>query len=94
LGKYVISADTGAYHIAALADIPFVAIFSGGVKSEARLAFYKKYEAVEPMELNCHPCWDEGCKDPDIRWKKEPCRTMIRPEDVIKKFEKLIKKYN
>ena len=40
LGKYVISTDTSAYHIAALSRIPFLAIFTGGVKPAARLNFY------------------------------------------------------
>ena len=42
LGKYVISTDTSAYHIAALSGIPFLAIFTGGMKPEARLSNYSK----------------------------------------------------
>jgi GT2 family glycosyltransferase/ADP-heptose:LPS heptosyltransferase len=94
LGKYVISTDTSAYHIAALSGIPFLAIFTGGVKPEARLGFYDKYEVLEPpASLECYPCWDEGCKDLSVRWKKDPCRLIIKPEEVIEKFKELIKKY-
>jgi GT2 family glycosyltransferase/ADP-heptose:LPS heptosyltransferase len=94
LGKYVISTETGAYHIAALASIPFLAIFTGGVKPETRLNFYSKYEYVEPpASLECYPCWDEGCKDLSLRWRKEPCRLLIKPEEVIEKFRKLVEKY-
>ena len=94
LGKYVVSTDTSAYHIAALSGIPFLAIFTGGVKPEARLSFYEKYEALEPpASLKCHPCWDEGCKDLSVRWKKDPCRLGILPEQAIEKFKELVKKY-
>ena len=94
LGKYVISTDTSAYHIAALSAIPFLAIFTGGVTPEARLSFYSKYEVLEPSKnLACYPCWDEGCKDVSVRWKKDPCRLMIKPEQAIEKFNDLIKKY-
>lgn len=94
LGKYVISSDTCAYHIAALSGIPFLTIFSGGIKPEARLNHYEKYEFVEPPQsLTCYPCWDQGCTDPLIRWRKDPCRLLIKPEKVIQKFKKLVKKY-
>jgi GT2 family glycosyltransferase/ADP-heptose:LPS heptosyltransferase len=94
LGSYVVSTDTSAYHIAALADIPFLAIFTGGVKPEARLAFYRRWEAVEPPPtLTCHPCWDEGCKDPYVRWQRDPCRTAVTPEMVISKLRKLVSTY-
>jgi GT2 family glycosyltransferase/ADP-heptose:LPS heptosyltransferase len=94
LGKYVISTDTSAYHIAALSGIPFLAIFTGGVKPEARIGFYGKYEVLEPpASLKCYPCWDEGCKDLSVRWKKDPCRLIIKPEDAIEKFKKLVEKY-
>jgi len=94
LGKYVISTDTSAYHIAAFSGIPFLAIFTGGVKPESRVKFYSKYEVVEPpADLECHPCWDKGCTDPAIRWKNDPCRTSIPPEVVIEKFKELVEKY-
>jgi GT2 family glycosyltransferase/ADP-heptose:LPS heptosyltransferase len=94
LGKYVISTDTSAYHIAALSGIPFLAIFTGGIKPEARLGFYEKYEVLEPpASLECYPCWDEGCKDLTVRWKKDPCRLIIKPEEVVEKFRKLVEKY-
>ena len=94
LGSYVISTDTSAYHIAALADIPFLAIFTGGVKPEARLSFYRRWEAVEPPPiLTCHPCWDEGCKDMAVRWRREPCCIIVTPEMVIDKFHKLVSTY-
>jgi ADP-heptose:LPS heptosyltransferase/GT2 family glycosyltransferase len=93
-GKYVISTDTSAYHIAALSGIPFLAIFTGGVKPESRLGNYSKYEVLEPpASLKCYPCWDEGCKDLSVRWRKEPCRLAIKPEETIEKFKKLVKKY-
>jgi ADP-heptose:LPS heptosyltransferase len=93
-GKYVISTDTSAYHIAALSGIPFLAIFTGGVKPESRLGNYSKYEVLEPpASLGCYPCWDEGCKDLSVRWKKEPCRLAIKPEEAIEKFKKLVEKY-
>ena len=95
LGKYVISTDTSAYHVAALAGIPFLAIFTGGVKPESRLSFYDKYEALDPpASLKCYPCWDQGCKDLSLRWKKEPCRMIISPEEAIEKFKKLVDKYS
>lgn len=94
LGKYVISTDTSAYHIAAFSGIPFLAIFTGGVKAESRVTYYSKCETVQPpADLECHPCWDKGCADLAIRWKSDPCRTSIPPEVVIKKFEELVKKY-
>ena len=93
LGKYVISTDTSACHIAALSGIPFLAIFTGGVLAEARLSYYQKYEVIEPKGLECHPCWDTGCTDHSIRWKKDPCRLMVTPEEVIAKFDALITKY-
>jgi GT2 family glycosyltransferase/ADP-heptose:LPS heptosyltransferase len=94
LGKYVISTDTSAYHIAALSGVPFLAIFTGGIKPESRLSFYEKYEVLEPpASLKCYPCWDEGCKDLSVRWKKDPCRLIIKPEEVIEKFKDLVKKY-
>jgi len=94
LGKYVISTDTSAYHIAAMAGIPFLAIFTGGVKPEARVSHYEKYEVLEPpSSLKCYPCWDEGCKDLSVRWKKDPCRLLIKPEEAIGKFKELIEKY-
>jgi GT2 family glycosyltransferase/ADP-heptose:LPS heptosyltransferase len=94
LGKYVISADTSAYHIAALSRIPFLAIFTGGVKPAARLNFYTQYEAVEPpASLGCHPCWDEGCKDLSVRWQRDPCRLLVTPEEVIEKFTRLMSRF-
>ena len=94
LGKYVISTDTSAYHIAAFSGIPFLAIFTGGVKPESRVKFYSKYEVVEPpADLACHPCWDKGCTDLAVRWKNDPCRTSITPEMVIDKFKKLVEGY-
>jgi len=94
LGKYVISTDTSATHIAALAGIPFLAIFTGGMTPESRLNLYEKYEALAPpASLKCYPCWDEGCKDLSVRWKKDPCRLAILPEEVIEKFRKLVREY-
>ena len=93
LGKYIISSDTSACHIAALAGIPFLAIFTGGVLANARLNFYEKYEVIEPNGLDCYPCWDVGCKQKSLRWKKEPCRLMLTPEAVIAKFETLVKNH-
>ena len=93
LGKYIISSDTSACHIAALAGIPFLAIFTGGVLAKARLNFYEKYEVIEPNGLDCYPCWDVGCKLPTLRWKQEPCRLMLTPEAVIAKFETLVQKH-
>jgi len=93
LGKYVISTDTSACHIAALSGIPFLAIFTGGVLAEARLSYYEHYEVIEPKGLDCYPCWDVGCKDHSVRWKKDPCRLMLTPEEVIAKFKTLVKKY-
>ncbi len=93
LGKYIISSDTSACHIAALAGIPFLAIFTGGVLAKARLNFYQKYEVIEPNGLDCYPCWDVGCKHPTLRWKQEPCRLMLTPEAVISKFETLVRKH-
>ncbi len=94
LGEYVISTDTSAYHIAALSGIPFLAIFTGGMTPESRLNLYKKYEALTPPKsLKCYPCWDEGCKDLSVRWKKDPCRLAIKPEEAIEKFKKLVEKY-
>jgi GT2 family glycosyltransferase/ADP-heptose:LPS heptosyltransferase len=92
--KYVVSTDTSAYHIAALCGIPFLAIFTGGVLPESRLSYYDKYEVVESdKKLPCYPCWDEGCIDPLIRWKKEPCRVQLKPERVISAFKQLVEKY-
>lgn len=94
LGTYVISTDTSAYHIAALSDTPFLAIFTGGILPEARLSYYSKYEVAQPPKtLACYPCWDEGCKDMCVRWKKDPCRIMIKPKEVIEKFQKLVSNY-
>jgi GT2 family glycosyltransferase/ADP-heptose:LPS heptosyltransferase len=94
MAKYVISTDTSAYHIAALSKISFLAIFTGGVKPEARVKYYKNYEIIEPpASLKCYPCWDEGCQDPKIRWQKDPCCLLIKPQEVIKKFKELVKKY-
>ncbi len=93
LGKYVISSDTSACHVAGLSGIPFLAIFTGGVLAESRLNYYRKYEVIEPQGLDCYPCWDVGCKDRSIRWKKESCRLMLTPELVIERFRKLILKY-
>jgi 2-polyprenyl-3-methyl-5-hydroxy-6-metoxy-1,4-benzoquinol methylase/GT2 family glycosyltransferase/ADP-heptose:LPS heptosyltransferase len=93
LGSYVISTDTSACHVAGLANIPFLAIFTGGVLASARLGYYEKYEVLEPEGLSCFPCWDEGCKDLSIRHKKEPCRLMLTPDRVILKFKDLVQKY-
>ncbi len=94
LGKYVISTDTSAYHIAALSRIPFLAIFTGGVKPAARLNFYTDYEVVEPpASLGCYPCWDVGCKDLSVRWQSDPCRIQVRPEEVIAKFKRLVARF-
>lgn len=94
LGRYVISTDTSAYHVAALAGIPFLAIFTGGMTPESRLNLYEKYEVcAPPKSLECYPCWDEGCKDLAVRWKKDPCRLVIKPEEVIKKFKRLVERY-
>lgn len=94
LGSYVISTDTSACHVAGLANIPFLAIFTGGVPASARLGYYEKYEVLEPEGLPCFPCWDEGCKDLSIRHKKEPCRLMLTPDRVIMKFKDLVQKNN
>jgi GT2 family glycosyltransferase/ADP-heptose:LPS heptosyltransferase len=94
LGQYVISTDTSAYHIAALSRIPFLAIFTGGVRPAARLNFYTRYEAVEPpASLRCHPCWDEGCKDLSVRWQRDPCRLSVTPGEVIEKFTRLMSRF-
>ena len=94
MGKYVISTDTSAYHIAALSGIPFLAIFTGGVKPEARLKFYTDYEvAAPPPSLDCYPCWDVGCKDLSVRWQSDPCRLAVTPEEVIGKFHRLVARF-
>jgi ADP-heptose:LPS heptosyltransferase/GT2 family glycosyltransferase len=94
LGAYVISTDSSAYHIAAMAGIPFLAIITGGVKPEARLNYYKDFEVVEPpASLPCYPCWDMGCTDLSVRWKTDPCRIMITPEEVIEKFKRLVARF-
>jgi ADP-heptose:LPS heptosyltransferase len=94
LGRYVISTDTSAYHIAALSGIPFLAIFTGGVRPEARLNLYEKYEvAAPPDSLACYPCWDEGCRDLSVRWRGDPCRLAITPAMVIAKFKRLVAQY-
>jgi GT2 family glycosyltransferase/ADP-heptose:LPS heptosyltransferase len=94
LGKYVISTDTSAYHIAALARIPFLAIFTGGVKPAARLNFYTNYEVAEPpADLDCYPCWDVGCKNLSVRWKSDPCRLSVTPDEVIEKFKRLVARF-
>jgi ADP-heptose:LPS heptosyltransferase len=94
LGKYVISTDTSAAHIAALSSIPFLAIYTGGVKPSGRLNFYRDYEVVEPpASLSCYPCWDVGCKDLSVRWKSDPCRLLVRPEEVIEKFNRLVSRF-
>ena len=94
LGKYVISTDTSAAHIAALSRIPFLAIYTGGVKPSGRLNFYTNYEVVEPpASLGCYPCWDVGCKDLSVRWKSDPCRLLVRPEEVIEKFNRLVSRF-
>ncbi len=93
LGKYVISVDTSACHVAGLSGIPFLAIFTGGVLAESRLGYYQKYEVIEPEGLACYPCWDVGCKNRSIRWKRDPCRLIVTPEMVIEKFEQLVQKY-
>jgi len=94
LGRYVISTDSSAYHVAAFSGIPFLSIFTGGVKPEARVSHYEKYEILEPPKsLKCYPCWDEGCTDLSVRWKKDPCRLIIKPEEAIEKFKKLVEKY-
>ncbi|NTW14924.1 MAG: glycosyltransferase family 9 protein [Candidatus Moranbacteria bacterium] len=92
-GSYVISTDTSACHVAGLSDIPFLAIFTGGVPVSARLGYYKRYEAVEPTGLACFPCWDEGCKDLSLRHKREACRLMITPQMVVNKLEILVGRY-
>lgn len=93
-GKYVISTDTSACHVAALSDIPFLAIFTGGMTPESRLNLYEKYEVIAPPKsLKCYPCWDEGCKNLSVRWKKDPCRLIVKPEEVIEKLKKLVEKY-
>jgi len=94
LGKYVISTDTSAYHIAALSRIPFLAIFTGGMKPAARLNFYSNYEVVEPpATLSCYPCWDLGCLDFSVRWQNDPCRLQVTPEAVIEKFKRLMARF-
>jgi len=94
LGKYVISTDTSACHIAALSRIPFLAIFTGGVNPAARLNFYTDYEVIEPpASLDCYPCWDVGCKDLQVRWKSDPCRLSVTPAEVIEKFKRLAARF-
>jgi len=94
LGKYVISTDTSAYHIAALSRLPFLALFTGGMKPAARLNFYSNYEVVEPpASLSCYPCWDLGCKDFSVRWQNDPCRWQVTPEEVIEKFKRLMARF-
>jgi GT2 family glycosyltransferase len=94
LGKYVISTDTSAYHIAALSRIPFLALFTGGMKPAARLNFYSNYEVVEPpATLSCYPCWDLGCKDFSVRWQNDPCRLSVTPDEVIEKFKRLVARF-
>lgn len=94
LGKYVVSTDTSACHIAALTGIPFLAIFTGGILPQSRLSYYSKYEVSHPPDhLACYPCWDEGCRDASVRWNREPCRWMIKPEEVIRKFQNLVREH-
>jgi ADP-heptose:LPS heptosyltransferase len=94
LGKYVISTDTSAAHIAAMSRIPFLAIFTGRVKPAGRLNFYTDYEVVEPpASLSCYPCWDVGCKDLSVRWQSDPCRLLVTPEEVIEKFKGLVSRF-
>jgi len=94
MGRYVICTDTSAYHIAALAGIPFLAIFTGGIHPAARLSLYDKYEVAAPPEsLPCYPCWDEGCRDLALRHRREPCRLAITPQMVIAKFRRLAARF-
>ena len=90
----LICTDSSAYHIAAMARIPFLAIFTGGVTPEARLNCYTNYEVVKPpASLSCYPCWDEGCKDLSVRWKSDPCRLIVTPAEVIERFKRLVAKF-
>ena len=46
----VISTDTYLYHIAGLLDIPFLAIFTGGINPDARVTYYDKKVVIEYAE--------------------------------------------
>lgn len=88
IADYVISTDTGLYHLAGLLRTPFLTIFTGGVPPESRLKYYQNYEYIQ---------WPDCCMACDMPCDKkinniEPCKTGITSEDILNKFQKLTAK--
>ena len=83
MAKAVIGGDTGPVHMAAAMGIPTMAIFGGSDISET--APVNGNVKLISKRLDCSPCRGRpSCKD-------YPCLTGIKPEEVMKTLEEILK---
>jgi ADP-heptose:LPS heptosyltransferase len=88
---YVVSVDTYLMQVAGHLNKPFLAIFTGGVKPDSRVAhFSRKVVAISKHECFC---WDMPCKFEERRGKNELCRIDLKPDVVFAKFKQLMEEY-
>lgn len=85
----VISNDSGAMHMASVADTPCVAIFGPTVVRLGYRPWQNRSVVVEKNDLQCRPCGLHGHQKCPIG--THDCMKKISHEEVILQAEKLIK---
>ncbi len=85
----LISNDSGAQHIAAIAGLPTVSLFGPTRLEIGYRPFNEKAIVLQNSKLSCSPCGLHGQKVCPTRTHE--CMTSISPEEVIKKAEMLLK---
>jgi len=83
--RVLITNDSGAMHIAAVLNIPLIAIF--GSTDWITTAPYSKNHIIVRKDIHCAPCLLRECPE------DHKCMKNIHPEDVIDAFEELIKEH-
>jgi heptosyltransferase-2 len=86
-GKVVVSNDSGAMHLASVAEVPTVAIFGPTVLEFGYQPWNNMSAVVENKEINCRPCGKHGHEKCPIG--THVCMTSISANQVLEKIKAL-----
>lgn len=77
--RWMLSADSGPAHLAALTDTPVLVTFGAGDEHETGPAFFQRHAVVRLGKLPCEPCRSNTCK----LAKLPPCLLQLENERII-----------
>lgn len=77
--QWMLSADSGPAHLAALSDTPVLVTFGAGDEHETGPAFFQRHAVVRLGKLPCEPCRSNTCK----LAKLPPCLLQLENERII-----------